>query len=268
MLEFFLGNNTSPRQNGRPRNNRTTGTPSATGNRTTGEPLKFDGEFDFEQANARFTEEIEKGFEKLKVADGKDKKTEKTDEKDTSMTQSMSQQEMQDQAHIMMKQKSLESMDLHKEMQKHMDAKMKEDQDMKDFYDKNISFFDRISCESNDKLINTKPKNWKEERKINAETFGIQQRQHDKYNKTYNNYHRNNYRNNYNNHRSNYNNNMNMNNSLTQPQSQNYRGNNNQMRSNYNQRPQNNNNMRNNNNGYRRTEVEVNGNSQRRFGSR
>lgn len=154
-------------------------------------------------------------------------------------------------------------MDLHKEMQKHMDAKMKEDQDMKDFYDKNISFFDRISCESNDKLINNKPKNWKEERKINAETFGLQQRQHDKSYRSYNNYHRNNYRGNYN--QRNHHNNMN--NSLNQPQSQNYRGNN-QMRNNYNQRPQNNNNTRNNNNGYRRTEVEVNGNSQRRFGSR
>merc|ERR1712127_1139311 len=209
---------------------------------------------------------------KLKVGGEKtEKKSEiEGDEKETSMTQSMSQQELQDQAHIMMKQKSLESMDLHKEMQKHMDAKMKEDQDMKDFYDKNISFFNRISCESNDKLINTKPKNWKEERKINAETFGLQQRQHDKSYRSYNNYHRNNYRGNYNNQRNhNNNNNNNMNNSLTQ-QSQNYRGNN-QMRNNYNQRPQNNNNQmrnNNNNNGYRRTEVEVNGNSQRRFGSR
>merc|ERR1712127_679563 len=257
--------NTSPRQNmsnGRPRQTqRPTGTPSATGNRTSGEPLKFDGEFDFEQANARFTEEIEQAMNKLKVGGEKtEKKSEiEGEEKDTSLSTSLSQQELQDQAHIMMKQKSLESMDLHKEMQKHMDAKMKEDQDMKDFYDKNISFFDRISCESNDKLINTKPKNWKEERKINAETFGLQQRQHDKSYRSYNNYHHNN------------NNNNNMNNSLTQ-QSQNYRGNN-QMRNNYNQRPQNNNNnnqMRNNNNnnGYRRTEVEVNGNSQRRFGSR
>lgn len=76
--------NTSPRQNmsnGRPRQGqRPTGTPSASGNRATGEPLKFDGEFDFEQANQRFTEEIEKTMDNLKLVDGKsttDKKSEK-----------------------------------------------------------------------------------------------------------------------------------------------------------------------------------------------
>jgi len=262
--------NTSPRQNmsnGRPRQGqRPTGTPSASGTRTTGEPLKFDDEFDFEQANARFTEEIEKGMDKLKVADTKnDKKSEKTEEKDTSLTTSMSQQELQDQAHIMMKQKTLETMDMHKEMQKQMDQKMmsKEDQDVKDFYDKNISFFDRISCESNDKVMNQKNKNWKEERKINAETFGLQQRNDKSYYRNYNNnYNRNNYnRNNYNQR------NQNMNNSLT---GSNYRDN--RQRQNYNNRPQtgNYNGMRNNynNNGYNRREMEVNGNSQRRFGSR
>jgi hypothetical protein len=263
------GSNTSPRQmqNGRPRQNQRqmqNGTPSASGNRATGEPLKFDSEFDFEQANQRFTEEIEKGMDKLKVADIKTEK--KTDEKDTSLTTSVSQ-ELQDQAHIMMKQKNLESMDLHKELQKQMDQKMlsKEEQDVKDFYDKNISFFDRISCESNDKMTTQKPKSWKEERKLNAETFGLTQRTGDKNYRNYNNYNRN-YRN-YNNN----NNNRNMNNSLNNNNS-NYRGNNN--RQNYNNRPQsgnyNNNNRNNyNNNGFnRRQEVEVNGNSQRRFGSR
>ena len=112
-FQLIQGSNTSPRQsNGRPRQQgqRPTGTPSASGNRATGEPLKFDGEFDFEQANQRFTEEIEKAMDKLKVED------KKQEDKDHSLTNSLSQ-ELQDQAHIMMKQRSLESMDLAKEMQ-------------------------------------------------------------------------------------------------------------------------------------------------------
>jgi len=237
--------------------------------------LKFEGEFDFEQANARFTEEIEKNMDKLKLdeASKKDSKKDsnKSDtEKDTSLSHSMSQQEMQDQAHIMMKQKSMEAMDMHREMSKHMESKMlsKEDQDMKDFYDKNISFFDRISCESNEKMMNQKPKNWKEERKINAETFGLVQKvssYHRNYNYNNRNYNnpRNQYQRNYQN-----SNNQNLNSSRgnardTQQRSQNY----NQRSSANNQ----NGNMRSNNmnnNGYRRQEMEVNGNSQRRFGSR
>lgn len=253
-------NNGRPRQHGQ----RPTGTPSASGNRTSGEPLKFDGEFDFEQANQRFTEEIEKAMDKLKVEDNK--KT-GSDEKNESLTNSMSQ-ELQDQAHIMMKQKSLETMDLAKEMQKQMDQKMlsKEEQDVKDFYDKNISFFDRISCESNEKMVSGRPKSWKEERKVNAETFGLTQRSNRSYNYNNRNYHNRNYNGNRNN-----NNNNNMNNSMTNSNSQNFQRNG-QRQQNYNQRSgqQNMNRGYNNNGGYRqhRQEMEVNGNSQRRFGSR
>ncbi len=41
------------------------------------------------------------------------------------------------------------------------------------FYDKKKSFFDNISCESTERAkgINSRP-NWREERKINTETFG------------------------------------------------------------------------------------------------
>lgn len=48
--------------------------------------------------------------------------------------------------------------------------------DKQHFYDKNISFFDRISCEANEKT-QKKPVNWKEERKLNAETFGVKENQ-------------------------------------------------------------------------------------------
>lgn len=262
-------NNGRPRQHGQ----RPTGTPSASGNRATGEPLKFDGEFDFEQANQRFTEEIEKAMDKLKVGD--ETKKSGSEDKNDSLTNSMSQ-ELQDQAHIMMKQKSLESMDLAKEMQKQMDQKMlsKEDQDVKDFYDKNISFFDRISCESNEKMVSSqRPKSWKEERKVNAETFGLTQRSNDKSYRSYNYNNRNYHNRNYNGQRNYNNNNNQMNNSMTNSNSQNFNQRNGGQRQNYNQRQgqQNMNRGYNNNNGgYRqhRQEMEVNGNSQRRFGSR
>jgi protein LSM14 len=289
-MQYSSRPNTSPRQqNGRPRQQQRA-TPSATNQR--GEPLKFEGEFDFEQANARFEQEIEKEFDKLKIGDST-KSAGKENKQDTSMSQShsMSLQEMQDQQHILMKQKSLnsDSLDHQKpmDMQKHMENLVnklgKDEEDMKNFYDKNISFFDRISCESNDKLQNQKPKNWKEERKINAETFGLQQRQNEmksSYNRNYNNYgHRsNNYQsaqNGRNYPRNNY-----LNGSINQPQSH-YRGNNSSSNQNSSSRPNqrvssgyngNNNNMRSNNNNqgynsnYRRQEVEVN--SSRRFGSR
>ena len=60
--------------------------------------------------------------------------------------------------------------------------------DNKIFYDKNLSFFDSISCEANEK--NSKAKNWKEERKLNVETFGFSNNRNNNLNKrsNYNNY--------------------------------------------------------------------------------
>lgn len=45
---------------------RSTGAPSSV--RSSGEPIKFDSEFDFESANAKFEQEIEKEFDKLKIS--------------------------------------------------------------------------------------------------------------------------------------------------------------------------------------------------------
>ena len=44
---------------------RSTGAPSSA--RSSGEPIKFDSEFDFESANAKFEQDIEKEFDKLKI---------------------------------------------------------------------------------------------------------------------------------------------------------------------------------------------------------
>lgn len=153
-----------------------------------GEPLKFDGEFDFESANAQF-EEIEKGLDKLKISSGKHSQNSNND---TSLTTSQSIQlsDLQDQ-HLIMKQKSMNADNSDKQQQQDMHGNNDEN---KHFYDKNTSFFDRISCEANEKNP-SKSKNWKEERKINAETFGLMQRNlADKLNNRYNSSSQSNYR--------------------------------------------------------------------------
>jgi protein LSM14 len=314
LICFFLsikkGNNTSPRQNtsGRRPQQRTGSSGQSTSTTTrggNGEPLKFEGEFDFEQANARFEQEIEKEFsDKLKItSSSKQQNNQREHTNDTSLTnsQSMTLQDIQDQQHIIMKQKSLHSGSdsLEKPQSKpdhdqhsNLHNRSSMDEDQKNFYDKNISFFDRISCESNEKT-QSKPKNWKEERKINAETFGLQQRQQNEmkqnYSRPYSNNYGNNYRNtNTNNYqssqnngrsypRNNYLNNSN-NNQQQMSQQQQYRNtNNNANNKNSSQRyngqrsTNGNNQMRTgsgytNSNNYRRNEVEVN--SSRRFGSR
>lgn len=146
----------SPRQQRRPQMPRNAQTPLQNG-----QPLKFEGEFDFEQANARFEQEIEKEFDKLKIGTGKND----TNNNDTSLNQSQSMN-LQDEQHLMMKKSIQSALDTHTQPQN--DHSTEE----KNFYDKNISFFDRISCEANEKSM-TRSKNWKEERKLNSETFGL-----------------------------------------------------------------------------------------------
>jgi protein LSM14 len=44
------------------------------------------------------------------------------------------------------------------------------------YYDKQKSFFDRISCETTEKEKTNSRRNWNEERRVNAETFGLKYR--------------------------------------------------------------------------------------------
>ena len=168
-------------------------------------------------------EEIEKEFtDKLKISTttgGKPTSQQRdSQQQDTSLNTSQSLTLDHDQQHMLIKEKSMHSLDMkhHSAEPSHVHLHMKEslsskpsnnsnsntiDEDNKNFYDKNLSFFDRISCEASEKS-QSKPKNWKEERKMNAETFGLLQRQQQQelksyhYNRTYNN---NNYRGNNNN---------------------------------------------------------------------
>lgn len=103
------------------------------------EPLKFEGEFDFETANAQFDKEkIEKELKKLTITDGESAETNNV-------------------------------VNGNKE-----EAAEEEEEDDEIFYDKSKSFFDNISCEATERAKgkDNRP-NWREERKVNAETFGI-----------------------------------------------------------------------------------------------
>jgi protein LSM14 len=173
--------NGSPRVNMRNRQ-RSTGTVNTPSGNAARDQLKFDAEFNFEEANARF-EEIEKELaDKLKNTSISGKSHNRNKDKNATTSElenehdiSLNSSELQDQQHMLIKQKSLMTdTDL---VKSHTNNSLDQSIDEKDkhFYDKSISFFDRISCEANDKII-IKNKNWKEERKLNAETFGLSQR--------------------------------------------------------------------------------------------
>ncbi|XP_032206051.1 protein LSM14 homolog B isoform X2 [Mustela erminea] len=102
--------------------------------------IKFEGDFDFESANAQFNrEELDKEFKKK--LNFKDDKAEEGDEKDSAVvTQSD-------------------------------DAPAEEDRlGPNCYYDKSKSFFDNISSELKTSSRRT---TWAEERKLNTETFGV-----------------------------------------------------------------------------------------------
>uniref|UniRef100_A0A452SY56 LSM family member 14B n=2 Tax=Ursus TaxID=9639 RepID=A0A452SY56_URSMA len=102
--------------------------------------IKFEGDFDFESANAQFNrEELDKEFKKK--LNFKDDKAEKGDEKDSAVvTQSDEAPAEED----------------------HLGPNC--------YYDKSKSFFDNISSELKTSSRRT---TWAEERKLNTETFGV-----------------------------------------------------------------------------------------------
>ncbi|XP_061578259.1 LSM14A mRNA processing body assembly factor a isoform X1 [Cololabis saira] len=128
-------------------------------------PMKFEKDFDFESANAQFNkEEIDREFQsKLKL---KDEKTEKTEKAVNGEDKGDSGVETQN-----------------------SEGNAEEEGDPLGpncYYDKSKSFFDNISCDdtrkANDKsgcsgFPRERRQTWAEERRMNAETFGIPLRQ-------------------------------------------------------------------------------------------
>ncbi|XP_069495496.1 protein LSM14 homolog A [Ambystoma mexicanum] len=110
-------------------------------------PMKFEKDFDFESANAQFNkEEIDKEFHnKLKLKDDKPEKVEKPvngEDKGDSGIDTQNSEGNADEEEVLAS---------------------------NCYYDKTKSFFDNISCDDNRERRQT----WAEERRINAETFGL-----------------------------------------------------------------------------------------------
>uniref|UniRef100_A0A1A9X0J5 DFDF domain-containing protein n=1 Tax=Glossina brevipalpis TaxID=37001 RepID=A0A1A9X0J5_9MUSC len=108
-------------------------------------PIKFEQDFDFEQANNKF-EELRSQLSKLKVGD-EPKSSEQingeTDKKDDSGNETGAGEHEPEEEEITVG------------------------------YDKTKSFFDNISCEAAQDRTKNKGHDWRQERKLNSETFGV-----------------------------------------------------------------------------------------------
>lgn len=117
-------------------------------------PIKFEQDFDFEQANTKF-EELRSQLSKLKVGD------EPKSEQCSSPTPTTSQ--------------------MNGETDKKDDSGNEtgagehepEEEEISVGYDKTKSFFDNISCETAQDRAKNKNYDWRQERKLNSETFGV-----------------------------------------------------------------------------------------------
>ncbi|XP_046715766.1 LSM14A mRNA processing body assembly factor a isoform X2 [Silurus meridionalis] len=107
-------------------------------------PMKFEKDFDFESANAQFNkEEIDKEFQsKLKLKDEKPEKALNGEDKGDSGVDTQNSEGNADEEDPL---------------------------GPKCYYDKSKSFFDNISCDD----IRERRQTWAEERRMNAETFGV-----------------------------------------------------------------------------------------------
>jgi len=134
------------------RNNRQQQRERTNGN--TRSSLKFIGDFDFEKSNAEFDknaieDEIKKSLSiKTNKGETNNDSPKSEHEKDKENQQTISSSTQSE----------------HQEI--HPDG----------YYDKQKSFFDRISCEATEKENTNARRNWNEERRVNAETFGLQYR--------------------------------------------------------------------------------------------
>uniref|UniRef100_A0A3P8VZ20 LSM14A mRNA processing body assembly factor b n=1 Tax=Cynoglossus semilaevis TaxID=244447 RepID=A0A3P8VZ20_CYNSE len=111
-------------------------------------PMKFDEDFDFESANAQFhKDDIDKEFQnKLKIKDDKALNGEETADSDHPVTEGTTEEE----------EPAINSC----------------------YYDKSKSFFDNLSCDDPSKagergFSRDRRPTWAEERRMNAETFGL-----------------------------------------------------------------------------------------------
>lgn len=104
--------------------------------------LKFDNDYDFEQANTQF-EELRSQLEKVKIKDNKPEVNGDNEKKDDSGNETGAGEGEQEEEDPI-------------------------------YYDKNKSFFDNISCEAVERSKGRSQRtDWRAERKLNSETFGV-----------------------------------------------------------------------------------------------
>jgi protein LSM14 len=163
----ITGNQQNQQRNNRQQHERTD---STRGNSNSQSTLKFIGDFDFEKSNAEFDKNaIEDEIKKsLSIKTNKDKddetlNTEKEKEKEKENDQQPEQQQQEQQQTNSSANK--------------LDPQQPQQEPNPDgYYDKQKSFFDRISCEATQKENTNARRNWNEERRVNAETFGLKYR--------------------------------------------------------------------------------------------
>ncbi|KAL8608349.1 hypothetical protein ACOMHN_002582 [Nucella lapillus] len=137
--------------------------------RQTSEPIKFDSEFDFETANAQFDkEEIEKELkQKLTIGGTKEAGSESTPKESVpAPSEEEPQESTEGEKQVNGEKNGAEDEEVEEAEEEEEDAPV--------FYDKAKSFFDNISCDATAKMQGrTNRITWKEERKLNSETFGV-----------------------------------------------------------------------------------------------
>ncbi|KAI9565459.1 hypothetical protein GHT06_009251 [Daphnia sinensis] len=140
-------------------------------NRSKG-PLKFDEDYDFESANVKF-EELKNKMGKMKIggdtvlvlsgppgSTAEGEKKEKSESEPTEAVTNSGDGEASTEALV--------------SVSPNEDGKVPESPVKPICYDKTRSFFDSISCEAVERSKgNTQRTDWRQERKLNAETFGL-----------------------------------------------------------------------------------------------
>lgn len=117
-------------------------------------PIKFEQDFDFEQANTKF-EELRSQLSKLKVGD--EPKTEQCSSPTPTTSQMNGETDKKDDSGN----------------ETGAGEHEPEEEEITVGYDKTKSFFDNISCETAQDRAKNKNYDWRQERKLNSETFGV-----------------------------------------------------------------------------------------------
>lgn len=139
------------------------------GSRNNKDVLKFDGDYDFEEANAKFEKDkiVDELSQKLKITDDEKTPAEPTTNHVNGEAETP-KENANDEGEAVVEGTDIENEELHDGSDVNGDDEEEEDP----FYNKTRSFFDNISCEATERLKGGNRPSWREERALNSETFG------------------------------------------------------------------------------------------------